>query len=237
MGKKILLALLVLPSTICASSINLFLQPAPFSVRKQVQKDYTTKLGTRGPTEIGRKIFKNGFKKLLPKTSGFIALYGGYVDYSDKNGNIVFPLIHKEKLVYLVITPKIDPVRLHGNTIAYEGFLKETKTKIYKIEQKKETKDSSIFYWQVTEIKVPEHNRIDPFSIVLLTKPKNIVVPIGDFITTQNVNLIIPNVYVVGNIDQAKILFDFLDMRRFFEQIKIKTTTKDKVMRKLIQNN
>lgn len=233
MGKKILLTLLLLQSYLCASSINLFLQPAPFAIRQSVKKDYLAKLGNRGPTETGRKIFKNNFKNLLPKISGFIALYGGYVDYSDLNGNISFPLIHKEHLVYLVVTPKIEAVRLHANTVAYEGLLKNEKSKIYKIEKKKE----NTFYWRVTEEKRPKHSQIDPFSIVLLTKPKNIVVPTGDFITTQNINLVIPNVYVVGNIDQAKTLFNFLDIRRFFEQVQVKTETKDKVLRQLIQNN
>jgi hypothetical protein len=243
MGKKILLAggilplfLLLLPSYSFASSINLYLKPAPFNVQEQVKKDYTAKLGKRGPTELGRKIFKNNFRALLPKISGFIALYGGYVDYSNTDGNITFPLIHKEPIVYIVITPKINAVRLHGNTIAYEGFAKDAKSKIYKVERKQEGKPAT-FYWQVAEEKRPEHNQIDPFSIVLLTKPKNIVVPTGDFIAEQNVNLIIPSVYVVGNIDHAKTLFDFLDIRRFFEQINEKTLAKDKVVRKIMENN
>ena len=70
-----------------------------------------------------------------------------------------------------------------------------------------------------------------------MTKPKNIVVPTGDFMAEENLNFVLPSIYVVGNIDLAKTLFNFMDMRRYFEQIEYgKKIEKDTVVQTFMQN-
>jgi hypothetical protein len=239
-----ILASCIVPNLLYPSSINILLKPAPIYIVESVKSKLATEgviqkkigqLGTRSPVKVGKNLLKNGFEKFLPKLSGFIALYGGYVDYSDVDGTITFPLLHKKPKVRLVITPDIKLVNLYGNTIAYEALPEKTIAKSYTIERKMDKQ--KILFWQVTESKVKKHDRINPTSVVILTKPKNLVVTLGDFLATSDANLTIPGIYVVGNIDQEKILLNFLDIRRYFEQINVaEKVVSDKKTQRLIKN-
>jgi len=233
-----------------SSSINLFLKPAP----AKVQRDVKRTLATKGNKALSTK--NNGFKKLLPSLSGHIALYGGYVDYSDKQGTILFPRLQKASKLFLIITSKIEVEAIEGNTIAHKTFAPDVAAKIYLFEQLDEAPDNGkkpaankddkkappkeepITYWRVSEVKKPDDNKIENLSIVLLTNPKNIVVATGNFMTKKTANLTLPDVHVVGNQGQAKIALDFLDMKRFFEPIKQKekVTKEKKVLQSIIDN-
>jgi len=226
------------PNQASGSSINLFLKPAPSAIQKEVNQELekTKLLNTKSASKIGKKILKNGFQQFFPTPAGFIALYGGYVDYSDPDGNITFPLLHKTKKIYLVITPEITLTPIHGQTFSHKNIIPGKPIKRYLFQQKVDRK--KIPFWQVTEQDRPENNVISPLSIVLLTKPENIVVPTGDFMATKQLNLILPHVYAVGNSANEANLLNFLDIRRYFEQIereeKIAT---EKIKQSVITNN
>lgn len=215
-------------------SINLMLRPAPRITQEKVRLNLM-KLDKKSPAQIGKKLFKNGFKQFLPQLGGFATLYGGYVDYSDTDGTISFPMLQSEQKIYLVITPNIELFYISGKTISHRIFLTNVPAEIYLFERK-ENSDKTL-YWKVSKTKKPADNSVDPLSIVLLTKPKNIYVPTGDFITTKNSNIVLPNVYVVGNMTSVNAILNFLDIRRFFEQIDKKDKPeKETIIQKMIQN-
>jgi hypothetical protein len=214
--------LLVLPNMM-ANSIHLRLKSAPIEVQEQVKKE-----------QIINRTLTTNFDELFPKLNGIPSLYGGYVDYSDHDGTIEFPLLHREPKIYLVITDDIELVTVLGNTVSHKNFVKSASTRIYLFERKK---NNTTFYWRVTEEKIPPHNRISPLSIVLLTKPRNIVVPTGDFISVQSPNLVFPDVYLVGNTNNVHSLNNFLDIRRYFEQIEVEQKVTKKRKKRLIKNN
>ena len=208
------------------NSVNILLRlPEPkiiLEAKKELTLDPETsqklaKLHTKDPSGVGKKLLKNGFKKLLPKLGGFVALYGGYADYSNNDGVVSFPLLHNEPKIYLAITNKLNILNVFGETIAHRSFEKDASSELYLFERK-ENGDKTL-YWEVSKQDIPENRKINPIAVVLLTKPKNIVVPTGDFMTTDNINLVAPSIYVVGNLDNAKTLLNFMDMRKYFEQI------------------
>ena len=209
--------------SLMASSIHLRLKSAPIEVQEQVKRE-----------QIANRTLTTNFDELFPKLNGIPSLYGGYVDYSDHDGTLDFPLLHREPKIYIVITDDIELVTVLGNTISHKNFVKSASTKIYLCEHKKDNQTS---YWRVTEEKIPPHNRISPLSIVLLTKPRNIVVPTGDFISEKSPNLVLPDVYLVGNTNNVHSLNNFLDIRRYFEQIEVEQAVEAKTEKRLIKNN
>ncbi len=229
------------------SSINLFLRPAPPKAIKNLDNSNKAtlivkaqkkieKLDKKPPEYLEQKLLKNGFKKFLPKTSGFISLYGGYVDYSDLNGEISFPLLHKKSKTYIIVTSEIELVNIHGNTFSHKNLIEKSPAKIYQLEKIKD-KEQNITYWDITEIESTDKKRISQIALVILTKPKNIFFPTGKFITADNPNLTLPNVYVVGSMEISKSLINFLDIRKFFEQVEEEVEVKDKKFtRKIIKN-
>jgi len=248
------LVLIFLAASACqisANTINLYLKPAPLEIQESVRNELTDQgliekklanLSKKGATGLGRKFLKNGFKKLLPKTSGFLAIYGGYIDYSNKDGKISFPLLHKEPKIYLIITPRINIATLFENTISHEQYVEGVKSKVFLFEKKKNgpnrpADDENIFYWQVSQVEKPEHRRISPISMIILTSTKNIVVPTGDFMSADNVNLVLPHIYIVGNTGNAETILNFLDSRRFFEQIRESERVVGAVEQKIVENS
>ena len=84
---------------------------------------------------------------------------------------------------------------------------------------------------------MPKNKKINPITVIILAKPKNLFVLEGDFMAAKNVQLILPNIYVIGNKDKEKILLKMLDIKRYFERIKAKEKkASDTSMQKMITN-
>lgn len=212
-----------------SNTITGYLKPAPINVISSVEEELAStnktlkKLSKKSPVSVGKKLLKNQIKELVPKESGFLCLYGGYVDCTDKDGNYSFPLLHKEPLLYVAITPEIKPIVMYGTTVSHKALIPNKPVKIYKFE--KQTDEDGLLFWRIQEEPRSENNRLHPFTLTILTKPKNIFVPIKDSITEEDLNVVLPSMYVVGNIDRARSVLNFLDIKRFFEPIEIEKRT------------
>jgi len=98
--------------------------------------------------------------------------------------------------------------------------------------------ESDKFYWSVTEVKNFKSNIINPISVVILTKPENIYIVTGDFMTDDSKNLILPQkIYSVGNVDNYKIILKELDVKRYFEPVdEQEEKSGDTVIKKMLNN-
>jgi hypothetical protein len=246
--------------------IMVFLKNAPEeaiagAIADAQQQNVLTKLDQMDaqiPSFNSIKNLKNAIKAhLIQKLSGFISLYGGYMNYSDSNGLISFPLRHATPTkLYIALTPEIHLEKVRGETVSHEEFVPEfivndqNPTKLYSFERKLDEKkpaapgapatapapatppaggeakpeEKKMAYWEVKEIPIPENKKINPLTIVILTKPKNIYIPVGKFLTIESTHLILPDFYVLGNVDNENIAFKTLEYSRHFERI----TTEEK---------
>lgn len=254
--------LIILSTLICMSflysdtKILFYLNPAPIEISEWIKSNIKKenkkskeifnaiekikKLDEKTPAQISKKLLKNEYKKFLhPTLGGFLAIYGGYIDYSDLNGQISFPLRHTKSKLYLIITPNIKLIKVKGNTISHKELDKSEKenTQIYLFE-KKEDKNNQ-FYWHVSKQETTNDKIINPLSVVILTKPKNLYVSTGDFISNDNKQLILPkNIYVINNNQNSKILLNFMNIKNFFEPIEIEDKKiSDILFQKMITNN
>jgi hypothetical protein len=139
---------------------------------------------------------------LTPKLSGFISIYSGFMDISDRHGLISFPLRHTAPKINVAITEQVNLIKVKENTISHREFLPQS----------------------VKEMPLPADNKINPLTLVILTKPSNLFIPVGDFMAIESNHMVLPEIYAIGNNDQENILFQTLDIRRYFETI----TTEDK---------
>jgi hypothetical protein len=234
-------SLIFLTSTNCILSepaIITYLQNPSYNVTKSAEKSFeqeaVKKLETfsqKSPSKINKKIIKAKLLSNLPSIAGNMATYFGFLDYSNKDGRIAFPLRHTPaNKAYILITEKIKLVEIQKNTIGYAEIEDEKKSQIYLYEKKKDEND--MLYWHVKQTKTPKNKRINKQTITFLTKPKNIFIEEGDFLTTENKNLILPNnIYVVGNASNTKNLLAVLDFARFLEPIEfeVKKSSKNSV--------
>lgn len=172
------------------------------------------------PSKIATKAAQGSLRKDgVLQQSGFLALYGGYSDYSDNDGRIAFPLRHTTPKLYLVITPKIKLETIKGNTVSHPTFAldKGAPVKMYLFEKKQDNHKN--YFWHVSEQPVPPDYKINPISMVILTNPANIYVPLGDFMANDSPQMTLPSLYVVGLQGNDRSVLAALDMMYNFEPV------------------
>lgn len=188
------------------------------------------------PGQNAFKTTKYALKSILhPKLSGFMAMYGGYCESSNYDGTISLPLRHTSPKLYLAITPDFTLVRVKGQTFSHAEFKPGVPTVLYQLNRIKDP--NNIVYWEVKPLQLPPDNNINPLTVIILTKPSNLYVPEGKFIAAESTHLVIPDIYVVGNIDNEDTLLRALDYKIYFESIVCdEKKTTDSVAQSIVPN-
>jgi hypothetical protein len=199
------------------------------------QKLFDT-IDEKTPGAVNHKIMKGAYRSYFtPILNGFMAIYGGYMDISNHDGLLMFPLRHAVPKIYVAISPSIDLVKVKGETISHREFMLGEESKLYLLERNVDDKKN--IYWRVTEEKIPIDKKISPITLVIFAKTKNIIIPTGDFLLSESSHLILPDFYVIGNNDQAKIALQALDIKRYFESIvQEKKKASENALQKMVTN-
>jgi len=242
----VLIIMLTYHAMIADNRIILYLKHAPDQVLSDVEKEIKTsnlsqkieQMEQQTPGTNSQKIMKYSLKtQLKPLLSGFAAIYGGYLDISDHDGLLSFPLRHSTPKIYIAITPKINLVNVKENTFSHREFIAtaDCPTSLYLFERKVDEKQNS--YWDVKRQDIPADKKVNPLTIVILTTPGNLYVPEGHFFATDNAQLVLSDIYVIGRAQNEDAVLQSLDLSRFFEPItsEQKKAT-DNLMQKLITN-
>jgi hypothetical protein len=247
----------------------LFLQHAPTKIIQEIRDEKIKKadkeeLFSGHSSRLAKKIFTRGLKQaLLPSLGGFPTFYAGYLDYSDKDGTVHFPLRHTSHKLYLVVTPTFEIAPFNKNIVQnlrfpnqttpqHEDTLepqslekeaeqlrlsKEEVSELYLCERKK--LDDGTLFWNVSKAPLPENRLISKLSLIILTKPKNLVVPCGTFFIdpSHQHHYFLPPIYVVGTVDQNRTLLNASELLPFFEPVnQAVTKTPNNVTQSLIKN-
>ncbi|PCI74099.1 hypothetical protein COB28_01920 [Candidatus Dependentiae bacterium] len=248
---------ILLAITSCSAETSMILQlnHAPTQMLKKIDASFSNKkaqqkIENMAAHKLAQKLFKRNIKRgYYPTLSGFPALYAGYIDYSDNHGMIQFPLRHTSHRVFIAVSSKIDLQTLNDKTITALAFpsqktaeenqkpIKKVKAEYFVLERKK-LKNSTLF-WNVQQIDLPKTDQMKKISIVLLTSPKNIVIPTGDFFIdpSQQQHYVLPPIYVMGNLNQAKTTIAAASILPFFETIDRTTINTPNIVKQSIISN
>lgn len=164
---------------------------------------------------------KNEYKKLLtPKLSGFTAIYGGYLDISNQDGIIQFPLRQVDQKLYVAFTERIKLIKVKDNTFSHREFADDSKhpTKLYLYEKKVDNQKNA--FWSVQEAQIPADKKLSPLTMVIFTNPSNVIVKTGDFLSNDSQHFVLPEIYVIDTFNQALTDLNILKVKRFFEAVK-----------------
>lgn len=150
-----------------------------------------------------------------PPVAGILSTYAGYLALSDAQGQTTFPKKHILPLVYLLITPKITPVLIAGNTIHHWEISEPHQAIMYKIERIHNEADE-LYYWNITKVPIPTNHRVPLESITILLKPSHVHVPEGISLTEESNNLILPSIFVKKGTKINTTALYMLNVRQFF---------------------
>lgn len=204
--------------------IVVYLRHAPPEILNQVinTAQQEAQSGQLKVKNIDKLAIKGEFKKILtPKLSGFTAIYSGYLDISNRDGLIQFPLRQVADKIYVAFTDKINLIKVKNNTFSHREFADPGKypTKLYLYEKMEDEKKN--MFWRVQEVQLPADNKISPLTIVIFTNPSNVFVKTGDFICARGRHMILPSIYVIDTYNQALGALNILKLKRFFEPINL----------------
>lgn len=189
--------------------ITMFMKPY-MAITHQDDADYISKK-LKKPGKIAKMNIKNLSRSPLIK--GIISTYAGYVAMSNYDGQTSFPKKHALPMLYLLITNKITPILMAGNTIHHWEIAGSAQ--MYKVERLHNNTED-LYYWNVEEVPLPEDKRIPLEAITIIAKPDRIYVPQGITLTDNNTNFVLPTIYVKKGINTNANALYMLNVRQFF---------------------
>jgi hypothetical protein len=149
---------------------------------------------------------------------GLLVLYGGYVAASDYDGEIIFPRKHQKNVVTILVTPEIVPVPLFENTIVHWSIVSGLPAKMYSCELQHNDVTKQ-HYWNIQEVALPENNIIPLATMVIIAQPENIIVNLGETITHETTNFVLPDIYVKKGIHDTENSCYMLTIRHLFKPV------------------
>ena len=151
--------------------------------------------------------------------SGIFSTYAGYITTSDVNGQTTFPRKQAQTTVQILITTKVTPIVMTGNTLANWQLEEGTAAIMYTLAQKEDT-DTQLSFWETQEATLPETGIIPLDAIVIFAKPKNVYIPRGITIAQESPNLVLPNMYIRKGVKNAQNALYVMNINHYFGPVK-----------------
>jgi len=191
--------------------ITFFIRPYPHAQTIDDQHAMIKKLHKPG------KLAKYHLKKLSrhAPTAGIFCTYAGFMDISNRIGQVTFPRKHEEPELSFVITNRISPMLMAGNTIHHWKLTPDNPATQYSAKRKQD-EQTGLWYWNVQKIEPPKDRIVPAKSVLIFAKPKNLFIPEGITPTTDNPSLVLPTVYSRKNINIMHNALFVLAIRQFF---------------------
>lgn len=199
--------------------ITFFIQPLTIDEETEAKKKETFDKLQHTLTTPGKVSYKI-IKSHITNITGILVTYRGYLVISNSLGQIMLPRFTQQPNLSVLITEKIEPVMMIGNTVHHWELAKNISAKMYSLERKQDA-ETKLVYWEYKESPLPVDSIIPLNTIVLLTKPKNIVVPLGITLTDINQQWVLPTLYATKNVNTIEPALSILKVRQFFGPINV----------------
>lgn len=231
----LLILLLASPSLFCPEErpgtntavISLFFRPLTPSIAQQLaEKDVEELLGEEAKTKeapVSPKELEDEFTAPTPFLHGIYVSYQGTVATSDYNGQVLFPNHQTKPSLTVVITDSLTPIIIFSNTVQHMKVREGHDAIFYEVTRERDPKLKK-FVWDIHMIPTPANGRIPDDALVIIAKPSQIVMLEGKIVTEQDVNLLLPPVYIRTTITPTDNALQFMKMAKFFAPIEKQTS-------------
>lgn len=150
--------------------------------------------------------------------AGIFGSYAGFIEASDVKGQLTFPRKHSKPFLYVIITSQVMPVIMLKNTIHHWEVPAGVPYAVYTYERKKD-EDTKDYYWDVQQVDNLKDNIIPLESLIIFAQPKYMYIPTGITLTTNNPNLILPDIYVKKGFNLIANSLYVLNLSQYLGQI------------------
>ncbi len=213
MKQKNVLFLLLLGSQLSADPILTFF----FRDFPQVDLARQTMDKLKKPHAIAKRTLL-GLTSYNP-IAGIFSTYYGFINVSDYMGQTSFPRKQSKGIIKLFITNKISPVMMFNNTVSHWELVPGAQAAAYTLELK-EDPATKLSLWLVKKGTVPENGQIPATeSLIILAKPYNVYIPLGATLSSQDVNLELPDIYAKKGISSTRNALYMLNLTFLFRPV------------------
>lgn len=150
-----------------------------------------------------------------PIVKGIPVTYFGHSTISDSVGLATFWYEGEKQLIYLLVCNQIEPIMAYHNTVDYWKVSEGAPYSFYIIE-KKHKDEYQMYMWDVQKIDM-KNSRIPMNTIIIHVHPDEIRVGTGITPTSNNMQVLIPEVYVKKN--NFENTFRFAAISQFFARM------------------
>lgn len=150
---------------------------------------------------------------------GVFATYGGYLNVSDAYGILAFPYKHTAPKVNLLITSRLTPIMMSGNTIHHWELVQGAAADMFSIERKQD-ENTKVYFWDTQRKSLPDNARIPLETVIILAKPHHIYVPVGITPTQISQHLVLPNIFIKKGLNLISHALYALNLKHLFGPIR-----------------
>jgi hypothetical protein len=155
--------------------------------------------------------------------SGIFCTYGGFIVVSDWFGQAVFPKLQTTAHLHLLITSKLIPIPLVGNTINHWELAQDTPADLFVIERTQDPITQEL-RWNIEPADIAttftNGNHVSIDTIIVFGEPKYFFVPTGSTIEhgDEIPHFLIPPVYVKKGIAHIENVLYVLNLKHLFRK-------------------
>lgn len=211
-ANKLFFLLLFMPKLYADPIVTFFFQDYP----TQELANYTL-AKMKKPQAIAKKALQ-GIGAQNPR-AGIFSTYYGFLGISNYVGQTSFPRKQSKNSLVVYITNKFTPIMMFQNTVSHWQLVPGVPAEAYyfNLEENPETK---LLVWNVSKAPVdPKGNIPAEGSLLILAKPKNLFVPLGASLASQDANLKLPDMYAKKGIATNRNALYILNMNFLFRPV------------------
>lgn len=190
----------------------------PLSTQQQPPDTDKLKKKLQTPRGTAKLALRPLFEGTGPLISGICSTYAGYLAFSDTNGQTIFPRMHDEPVIYIVITRGVDPIIMLGYTVHHLEIQPGAPAVMYKLERKQD-EETDLFYWNIEQKELPEDNVIPLEAITIFAKPRYFEMPTGIILAEKGPNLELPDIYVRPGLKKVLENLYSLNLMHYFSRV------------------
>ena len=197
--------------------ITFFIKPEPQKEQKKVQMFNRKFMSeTLDQPSFIKAIGEDSSWLRQPGVDGIQASYLGYITISNKNGQISFPRKQQRDVLYLLITPEVQPKFMVSPTLIYDWIIKNNSpAALYEVTRKM-NKELEIYFFDVKKVDIPKEIPLN--TVTVYADPNHIEVPTGISLNSYSTNFILPDLQA-KTVDTVKNSLYTLSIKQYFEQI------------------
>lgn len=217
------------------NTIILFVDQYPSA---KIPKNKATKESLSKKLKQPKFVWKDIIKqhRLSSGTPGILAIHLGNSCISDKDGQLTFPRTFQKPVVHLLVTKGIQPVYMVAPATVHNWMLdKHMPSELYEFSFHKD-EDTDLYYIDTKKVPLPKDSMISFDTIIIISDPNNIFVPLGATMTQYSVNLVLPTIYIKKNFDFSYNALYTNSIQQYFEAITSDYKPEEQTIAKIITN-